>query len=115
MNKKLIKNLTIVITLMSPVLVLAQNVVPGTPVTSIYDITGLLNTVINWIFAIFLLVAVIFILMAAFTYLGSAGDPEQVKSAQNKLIYAVVAIAVALIAKGVVYFVQNFLATKSGY
>jgi len=80
-----------------------------TPVTRFEDILRILNTLINWIFTILLTVAVLFIIMAAFAYLGSAGDVEKVQSAQNKLIYAAVAIGVGLIAKGVEFIVRQLV------
>jgi hypothetical protein len=47
--------------------------------------------------------------MAAFAYLGSAGDAEKVQSASNKLIYAAVAVGVGLIAKGVEFVVRQLV------
>jgi flagellar basal body-associated protein FliL len=80
-----------------------------TPITRFEDILRILNTLINWIFTILLIVAVIFIIMAAFAYLGSAGDAEKVQSASNKLIYAAVAVGVGLIAKGVEFVVRQLV------
>lgn len=60
------------------------------------------DTFINWLFTILLVLAVIFILIAAFKYLTSSTKPEEVSKAHKMLIYAGVAIAVALLAKGLV-------------
>jgi phosphoglycerol transferase MdoB-like AlkP superfamily enzyme len=112
MKNKTIKNIVLLISLIGlPVLVLALEYLPSSPVQSLWDIERILTTIVNWIFTILMIVAVIYILLAAFAYLGSAGDPEKVKTAQNRLIYAAVAIGVGLIAQGVRFVVSNLLRT----
>jgi len=54
-------------------------------------------------------VAVIFIILAAFGYLTSGGDPEKVGSAKNKIVYAIVAIIVAALAFAVPRLIFNIL------
>lgn len=67
------------------------------------DIIAVIERIANWIFVILLLVAVIFILLAAFAFLRSGGEPEKVNEARKDLIYAAVAIAVGVLAKGLVF------------
>ena len=74
---------------------------------------ALVQKITNWLFTILLILAVLFIIMAAFKYLFSGGSEESVSSAHKMLIYAVVAIAVAFLAKGIVFVVQELVA--SGY
>ena len=112
MKTKKIRNIIALAFLISlPILALAQPGVqtPPTPITSIEGVFRVINTLINWVFTILLVVAVFFIMMAAFGYLGSAGEPEKVTEAQNKLIYAAVAIGVGLIAKGVEFVVRQLI------
>jgi choline-glycine betaine transporter len=113
MKTKKIKNIIALVSLISlPILALAQIQKEDLPKTSFRDISNivdLLNKLINWIFTILMGVAIIFILMAAFSYLGSAGAPEKVQEAQNKLIYAAVAIGIGLIAQGVRFIVENLI------
>lgn len=113
MKTKQLKTILLLSLISLPTLVLAYNGVqtPTAPVRSIEDILSILNTVINWIFSILLIVAVIYILLAAFAYLGSAGDPEKVQTAQNRLIYAAVAIGIGLIAKGIEFIVRQLIRT----
>ncbi len=59
-----------------------------------------------WLFWIILALAVIFILLAAFTFLTSGGDPEKVNKAKGQLIYALVAVVVAVLAWGLVALVR---------
>ena len=51
--------------------------------------------------------AVIMIIVAGLKYITSGGDPSQVGSAKNTLIYAVVGIVVVAIAQSIVAFVLD--------
>lgn len=54
----------------------------------------------SWVFAIFLAISVIYIILGAFQFVTGGGDPEQVSGARQKLIYAAIGIAIALLAAG---------------
>jgi len=69
----------------------------------------IIEKVTGWMQGIFFLIAVIFIIYAAFVYLTSAGNEEKIKKAKSIIIYAIVAIAVALLATAVKPFVDTFL------
>jgi len=93
-----------------PLLVFAQvtGVTPiPTPVTNFTGLINIINRVADIIFTLLLVVAVIFILYAAFNYLTSGGDTGKVSTANNMLIYAAVAIAVATLAKGIPIVVRT--------
>jgi len=78
-------------------------------------ITGwveVLMTVIRWIYTIVFILAVFFILLAAFFFVTSQGDPEKVTKARNMLMYAVIGIVVALLSFGIVTLVQNSVASQ---
>ncbi len=77
---------------------------------------GLLNVVagiVKWVYTLFFVIAVLFILFAAFNYLTAGGQPEKVKSAQDQLLYAAIAIAIALMAIGVTAIIKNVLEGKT--
>lgn len=59
---------------------------------------GVINTIAKWIYTIILVLSVIMILFAAFSYLTAGGDQAKVKKASQMLIYAVVGIVVAILA-----------------
>lgn len=87
-----------------PLLAAAQ--VPGSPVTapnsginSLNAVSSSLCTITNWMFYFLILLAVIFVIVAAFKYLTAAGDPEAVKAASHSLLYAAIAIVVGILAK----------------
>ena len=54
----------------------------------------------NWVFAVLIAVAVIFILMAAFDFITGQGDPEKMTAARQKIIFAAIGFGVALVATG---------------
>ena len=86
--------------------------IPGVGQSPVSDAHGLLYIVkkgIGWAYTIFFILAVLFVLMAAFTYLGAAGDEEKFKKAKNQLIYAAVAVVVALLAIGFSQIVGSFI------
>ena len=98
--------------LISPVLAngpasVAQKSPP--PVKDIGGWLGIVSIVARWLYTILLVVAVIFGLLAAFTYLTAAGDPAKVKKASSQLIYAVVAIVVAILAFSISKIVTSIM------
>ncbi len=55
--------------------------------------------VTNWIFYLMMIGVVIVFVIAGAMYMMSSGDPEKTKSAKNLMIFAIVGLIVALIAK----------------
>lgn len=101
-----------------PILAQAQFNVPNSPVTTVNNLVGtggLLCKVFGLLFTILIIVAVIFVIVAAFKYVTAAGDPEKVKSANHQLVYAAIAILVALIAKGLPLIVGSFVGTTGAF
>ena len=62
---------------------------------------ALVDDPFNWFFVGFLLLAVVFILLAAWQFISSKAEPQAVSEAKNKLLWAVVAIIAAVFAKGI--------------
>lgn len=99
--KKITASLTGMLPYVTPLLVSAQTA-PPPPITSVSGLQAFICTiVVGWLFTFLVILAIIFVLWAAFKYLTAAGDPEKVKSASHSLIYAAVAIVVAILARGV--------------
>ena len=105
-----------VLALALPLFASAQ--VPAAPITAPNSINsinqiagnaGIVCVIINWIFWLLIVLVIIFVLRAAFSYLTAAGDPEKVKTASHMLLYAAVAVIVALIAKGLPLIVSTFI------
>ena len=60
---------------------------------------GTLNLIIKWLFIIIMLVVTIMIMYGGFMYVTAAGDPERAGRGKKVLMYAVVGLAVALLAR----------------
>lgn len=78
----------------------------ATEVGSIWDI--LINA-LNWFFNIVIILAAIMIVYAGFRYVTAAGNPDATKAAMNTLVYALIGVAIALLAKGLIYIVSQFI------
>ena len=103
--------------LFSPLLSLAQSPVAIQPLPSpagnFGDLLGKVCTLGNYLFTALLVVAIIFVIFAAFKYLTAAGDAEKVKSANHQILYAAIAVGVGIFAKVVPLIVGNFLTSGS--
>lgn len=93
----------------SPTAPTESSVPQATSITSLSSVLNLLCTVFAWAFYFLIVVAVIFVIVAAFRYLTAAGDPEKVKAAGSTLLYAAIAIGVALLARAVPLVIGSFL------
>ena len=93
--------------------------IPGAPPTptvekqNIGQLFDILLGALSWVYAIFFVIAAFFILFAAFTYLTAKGDPEKVKGARDQIIYAVIAIVVALLAFSIDKIVAAFISGQN--
>ena len=72
------------------------------------------DLITNWIFAIFTVLTLIFVLLAAFQFVTAGGDAEKVGEARQKLIWATVGIIIALASKGLVPVLKNIIGTGAG-
>jgi len=82
------------------------------PISSPQGIIDLVNNVLFWTATIFWIAAAGFVLYAAYIYLTAGGDAERVNKAHKQLLWAVVAIAVGLMARGLPFLIYTFLGGK---
>lgn len=68
-------------------------------------VIDLLNTVISALALLVGVIAVIAVIVGGFQFLTSGGDPNKVNKGRNTIIYAIVAIVVAVAARSIVLFV----------
>ncbi len=108
--RKLALKIGIMATSLMPIAALAQ-VTPPDDIDSPTKIVTIIDSVAGWFFAVFLALAVVFLIWAAFLYLTAAGSQEKVGNAKNALIYAIIAIVVALIAGGLTNIISSILGT----
>jgi hypothetical protein len=84
-----------------------------TPVTGYSDVENIIVNIIKWLYTIFFLVAVFFILLAAYNFIAGARDENRLKKAKDQLKYAVIAIVIALVASGVSIIIKSFLSSAA--
>ncbi len=82
-------------------LVAGAQTLPITNITSLNSAVSFVCLIASWLFTFLIVLTVLFVVVAAFVYLTAGGDPEKVRSATNWLIYAAVAIVVALLARSI--------------
>ncbi len=87
-----------------------QSALPGAA-NNVYQVTpvGILDSVITIAFYILMLLAILFVLWAAFNYLTAGGNPEKVETAQRMIMYAVIAIVIGILARSVPWIISNFV------
>jgi len=110
--KKVIPGLVLATLLAIPLIGLAQPTIPAVPTTenAVWDT---LNTIVNWLFAILIVGAALVIAFSAYLFLTAAGDPEKTSKARNYIMYALIAVVVAFLAKAIVVLVGNMLGVGS--
>lgn len=64
------------------------------------------DKIINWLFAGLIAFAAIMIVVAAYYFVTASGNPETVAKARHFVMYALIGVVVALLARGFVVLVQ---------
>lgn len=73
------------------------------------DIPTLIGTIANWLLGIGTVISTIIVLWAALLFMTSGGSKDRVTQARQTLWYAVIGLAILLLADGVSLLIQNFL------
>jgi type II secretory pathway component PulF len=76
---------------------------------NIDDVKRVLENIGNVIEGIFWIIAVIVIFYAAFLFVTAGGDAEKVSKAKMNLLYALIAMVVAIMARGFAPLVRSIL------
>lgn len=79
------------------------------PVKSVNNVIKILEKIVGWTYTIFFIAAAFFILMAAFKFLSVGDNPEKLSQAKKQIIYAVIAIIVALLSVSFDAIIKDFL------
>ncbi|MDP3015355.1 MAG: hypothetical protein Q8N28_03040 [bacterium] len=87
----------------------ARELAGRSKITTPSHILNILTKIVRYTYTIFFIVAIIFIIIAAFNFLTAQGDPEKIKGARAQILWAVVAIAIALISVGAAQIIQTFI------
>lgn len=65
------------------------------------------KSILNWIFGIIGIVAVVMIIIGGFNMMISSGDPGKVKKGKDTILYGIIGLVVSLLAFAIVNFVIN--------
>lgn len=82
---------------------------PDSNISSITDVVAVIDTIVNWFFAIIIGIAAIMIIYAGFLWMTSGGDEEKTGNARKTLIYALIGVVVAVVAKGLVTLIRTLV------
>jgi hypothetical protein len=82
---------------------------PSSPIQEPKGFLAVLGKVVYYVYIAFFIIAVLFIVLAAYDYLTKSGEPEKIKEVHKKLLYAAIAIVVALLAVGAEAIIREFL------
>lgn len=102
--------------LLTPFFALAQDSGPG-PSDGITlpnplsggDIADILNNIIDFLLIIAAPIAVIMTIWAGFLFMTAGGNQEKVITARRTLLYVIIGVAVLILSKAVISFVQSFI------
>ena len=109
MKKAILPILAIGMLLAIPILGLANGMTPPDIKLTLWGTGSILTKALNWVFGIVIFIAAIMLIWAGFTYVTSSGDSEKMKKALNSVVYALIGIGVAVLAKGLVYMICVFV------
>ena len=70
-------------------------------------------TVVNWLFYILMVLSVMMVLFAGYTFVTAGDDTEKVSKARKMITYAALGIVIALIAKGFPTLIYSFMTGQS--
>jgi len=117
MSKKIIGLLSLVTVLglfLVPVIASATGYVSVTLVPSPTEPPNIspievIQTIITWLFGFLIVVVVLMVMISAYMFVTAGGNPEQVTTARKWLMFALIGLAVAVLARGLVGIVLTIL------
>ena len=73
------------------------------------SVEALIEGITNWIFYIAIVLAPLMIIIGAFMFMTSAGDPTKVQTAKKLIIWTVIGFAIILFSKGLISLIRTIL------
>lgn len=113
MSKKIIGLLSLIAVLgmvLAPSFALAQDDLLDIsehepPAYTAEEVLGILPRIINYVFGFLIAMVVFMIIIAAFVFVTAGGNPEKVALARRWLTYALIGLAIGVLAQGLVRLV----------
>jgi len=108
--KKIILSLLLISFLAVPLIGLAVPVIdPDAPIPPAVGPMEAIANITRAVFNILMGVAILFVLYGAFTILMAAGDAEKMGKGKTMIIYALIAVIVAVLAQGIIAWIPVVL------
>ena len=80
-----------------------------------YETLGeLIDSIIEFIFNIAVVVAPLMAIIGAFYLLTSGGDPKKIGIGKNIIIYTLIGLAIILLARGLIAMIESIIGVKIG-
>lgn len=100
--KKIILTILLFSFLVMPAIGLAATTLQAAPVVA--PLTAV-EIIINTLFGVLMLLAVLLVIYGAFNILAAAGDAGKMEKGKNAIIYAIAAVVIAVLARGLIDWV----------
>jgi uncharacterized membrane protein len=91
---------------LAPLITQAITITSPTTWTTFED---LINAIINFVLYVAIAIFPIMVIISAFFFLSSGGDPAKVKTAKTILLYAVIGLCIVLLAKGIISMLKQLI------
>jgi H+/gluconate symporter-like permease len=102
--------LPLIIIILVTILLLSHKVYAiDNPIGANTTITNVIDHIVNFAIQLVTPLSALMILIAGFLYMTGGGNPEKIKTAHKVLIWALVGIAVVLLAKSAILIVKDVL------
>ena len=109
MNKKLFTIGSLILLMVAPIMARATLSEPNTPNQVTGGVIDIVNTILDFIWPVFIGFAVIMFVVAGFFFLTANGEPGKLSTARTSVIWGIVGVAVGVIAFSIPYIIQKEL------
>lgn len=76
------------------------------------DFQELVDKIMNFIFVLAVIAVPLIIIVGAFQLLTSGGDPKKIGAGKNMITYALIGLAIILLARGIIAMIQQAIGVK---
>ena len=73
------------------------------------EVDDIMENIISYMFGFIIVVVVLMTMISAYMFVTAGGNPEQVTKARNWLMYALIGLAIAVLARGLVTLVLTMI------
>lgn len=77
-----------------------------------HTLEELIEAIIDFIFWVAVALAPLMVLIGAFYFITSGGDPAKIQTAKNIILYTVIGLAIVMLAKGIIGAIKMVLGTS---